>query len=152
MKFSLAAQFLSPAFAAAVASPSSVSVAEELAKKYDNHRDIDGAAAAAATSRASRNLESIHATTTSKSSKSSSYCPPKPTEDVECGNVYNSTAAGEEVVVTLALGGNLLCNGNVTEADGNPKTALTLIGEKAELNCQGYTISQTTVNCQYRWH
>ena len=139
MKFSLAAQFLSPAFAAAVATSSSVSVAEELAKKYDNHRDIDGAAAAA-TSRASRNLDS-----TSKSSKSSSYdCPPEPTPDVECGNVYNSTATGEQVVVTL--GGNLLCDGNVTEADGNYNAALTLSGKDAVLDCQGYTISQTTVN------
>ena len=67
-----------------------------------------------------------------------------PTPDVECGNVYNSTATGEEVVVTL--GGNLLCDGNVTEADGSRNAVITLIGEKAELNCQGFTISQTTVN------
>ena len=152
MKFSLAAQFLSPAFAAAVASSSSVSVAEALAKKkYYNHRDINAAAAAAAaaaTSRASRNLDSIDttstSTSTSKSSKSSSYCPPEPTPDVECGNVYNSTATGEQVVVTL--GGNLLCDENITEADGSPSRALTLVGKDAVLDCQGYTISQTTVN------
>ena len=64
MKFSVVVQFLPTAFAVAVASPSSVSVAEEVAKKYGNHRDIniDGAAAAAAaaTSPASRNLDSIH--------------------------------------------------------------------------------------------
>ena len=145
MKFSLAAQFLSPVFAAAVASSSLVSsVAEELAKKYDTHRDIDAAAAAAATSLASRNLDSTHSTSTSKSSKSSSYCPPDPTKDVECGNVYNSTATGEEVVVTL--GQNLLCSGNVTEADGSPSRALTLVGKDAVLDCQGYTISQTTVD------
>ena len=144
MKFSLAAQFLSPAFAAAIASPSSVSVAAELAKEYDNHRNIDAAAAAAATSLASRNLDSTHSTSTSKSSKSSSYCPPEPTPDVQCGNVYNSTATGEQVVVTL--GGNLLCSGNITEADDTRNAALTLEGEDAVLNCQGYTISQTTVN------
>ncbi len=47
MKFSLAAQFLSPAFAATVASPSSVSVAEALAKtkSYDSrNQDIHHAA------------------------------------------------------------------------------------------------------------
>ena len=143
MKFSLAAQFLSPVFAAAVASSSSVSsVAEELAKKYDTHRDIDAAAAAAATSLASRNLDSIHTTSTSKSSKSSSYCPPEPTQNVECGNVYNSTATGEQVVVTL--GGNLLCDENITEADDTRNAVLTLEGEDAVLNCQGYTISQTS--------
>ena len=142
MKFSLAIQFLSPAFAAAVASPSSVSVAEEVAKnkKYDN-RNID---AAAATSRAapSRNLDSIHATSTSKSSKSSASCPPKPTPGVECGNVYNTTDTDEEVVVIL--GQNLLCDENMTEADGSLNGALTLVGKNAVLDCQGYTISQTT--------
>jgi len=147
--YSLAIQLLSTAFTATAASSSSLSVAEALAKKkYDNHRDIDGAAAAAATSRAvpspSRDLVSIHTTTTSKSSKSSSYCPPEPTPGVECGNVYNSTATGEEVVVTL--GQNLLCDENITEADDTRNAVLTLIGEKAVLNCQGYTISQTTVN------
>ena len=132
MKFSLAAHLLSPAFAAAVASPSSASVAEELAKKYDKiHRDIDGAAAAAATSRASRNLDSTHSTTTSKSSKSSVSCPPEPTPDVQCGNTYVNS--------TVILDQNLIC----TEAGGSV-TAVTLKGKKAVLNCQGYTISQNT--------
>ena len=156
MKFSSAVQFLSPAFSAIVASSSSVSVAEALAKtkSYDSrNQDIHhAAAAAAAASRsgagASRNLDSIHTTSTSTSSKSSksssSTCPPEPTKDVQCGNVYNSTATGEEVVVTL--GQNLLCNENITEADNSTNAALTLAGEKAVLNCQGYTISQTTVN------
>ncbi len=136
MKFSLAAQFLSPVFAAAVASPSSVSVAEELAKKYGNHRDIDAAAAAA--SRASRNLVSIHTTTTSKSSKASVSCPPEPTPDVECGKTYTSG--------TVILGQNLLCNENITEADGSSNAVLILKGENTTIDCQGYTISQTTVN------
>ena len=156
MKFSSAVQFLSPAFAAAVASPSSVSVAEELAKtkSYDSrNQDIHhAAAAAAAASRsgagASRNLDSIHTTSTSTSSKSSksssSTCPPEPTKDVQCGNVYNSTATGEQVVVTL--GGNLLCDENITQADGKKNAAITLSGKDTVLNCQGYTISQTTVN------
>lgn len=139
MKFSLAAQFLSPAFAAAIASPSSVSVAEVLAKKYDNrYGDID--ATAAATSRAvpSRNLDySIHTTSTSKSSKSSSStCPPKPTPDVQCGNVY--------VDSTVILGENLSCNGNITQADESNNAVLLLKGEKALLDCKGHTISQTT--------
>jgi hypothetical protein len=138
--YSLAIQLLSTAaFTATVASPSSVSVVEAAAKKYDKiHRDIDGAAAAAATSRASRDLESIHTTSTSKSSKSSSYCPPEPTPDVQCGSTY--------VDSTVILGQNLLCNENITEADGSFNAVLTLSGEKALLNCQGYTISQTTVN------
>ena len=142
MKFSLTAQFLSPAFAAAVASPSSsASVAEELAKKkYDKiHRDIDGAAAAAATSRAipSRDLVSIHTTSSSKSSKSSSStCPPDPTPDVECGNIYTNT--------TAILGNNLICEGNITEADDSRNFAIRLSGKKAVLDCQGYTVSQVT--------
>ena len=156
MKFSSAVQFLSPAFSAIVASSSSVSVAEALAKtkSYDSrNQDIHhAAAAAAAASRsgagASRNLDSIHTTSTSTSSKSSksssSTCPPEPTKDVQCGNVYNSTATGEQVVVTL--GGNLLCDENITQADGKKNAALTLSGEDTVLNCQGYTISQTTVN------
>ena len=139
MKFSLAAQFLSPAFAAAIASPSSVSVAEELAKKYDNrYGDID--ATAAATSRAvpSRNLDySIHTTSTSKSSKSASVsCPPKPTPDVQCGSTY--------VDSTVILGENLSCNGNITQADESNNAVLLLKGEKALLDCKGHTISQTT--------
>ncbi len=150
MKPSLAVQFLSTVFIATAVSSSSASsvAAEALAKKYDNRNaDIDAAAAAAA-SRAvpnpSRNLDSIHASSTSKSSKVSDYCPPEPTKNVQCGNIYNSTATGEEVVVTL--GQNLLCNENITEADNSTNAALTLAGEKALLNCQGYSISQTTVN------
>ena len=135
MKPSLALQFLSTAFTAAVAaSSSSASAAEELAKKYDKiHRDIDGAAAAAAaTSRASRNLDSIHTTTTSKSSKSSSYCPPKPTQDVQCGNTYVNS--------TVILGQNLIC----IEGRDGVEAVLMLKGKKALLDCQGYTISQKT--------
>ena len=137
MKLSLAAQFLSPAFAAAIASPSSVSVAEELAKKYDNHRDIHAAAASRAVPSPSRNLDSIHAT--SKSSKSSSVsCPPEPTPDVQCGSTY--------VDSTVILGENLSCNGNITQADESNNAVLLLKGEKALLDCKGHTISQTTVN------
>ncbi len=114
-------------------------MAEELAKKYGNHRDINADAAAAATSRASRDLESTHTTSTSKSSKSSSsYCPPKPTPGVECGKVYTSG--------TVILGQNLLCNENITEADNSRNAALTFFGENTTIDCQGYTISQTTVN------
>ena len=77
-------------------------------------------------------------------SKAGKTCPLEPTPDVECGNVYNSTATGEQVVVTL--GGNLLCDEDITEADERGNAALTLVGKDAVLDCQGYTISQTTVN------
>jgi len=140
MKLSLAIQFLSTAFTAIVVSPSSVSVAEELAKKYDN-RNVN-AAATSRTVPSRRNLESIDATSTSKSSKSSSStCPPEPTTDVQCGNVYNSTAGDNAVVI---LDQNLLCDGNITEADGIRNAALTLVGKDAVLDCQGYTVSQVT--------
>ena len=126
MKCSLAIQFLSTAFTAtAVVSSSSVSVGEEVAKKYDNHRDADAAAASRAVP--VRNLES-----TSKAGKSSAYCPPEPTPDVQCGTTY--------VDSTVTLGGNLIC----TEGRDGSFDVLTLKGEKAELNCQGYTISQNT--------
>ena len=76
---------------------------------------------------------------TTKDGKSS--CPLEPTTGVECGNVYDSTAGDEAVVI---LGRNLLCDENITEADGSRNGALTLIGKGAVLDCQGYTISQTT--------
>src|SRR5210317_722103 len=129
MKPSLAVQFLSTAFTAtAVVSSSSVvlSVAEEVAKKYDNHRDADVDAAAASHAVPVRNLES-----TSKAGKSSAYCPPKPTQDVQCGTTYTDS--------TVILGQNLIC----TEGDG-AEAALILKGKKALLDCQGYTISQNT--------
>src|SRR5210317_1770993 len=127
MKPSLAVQFLSTAFTAtAVVSSSSVSVAEEAAKKYDNHRDADAAAASRAVP--VRNLES-----TSKAGKSSVSCPPKPTPDVQCGNTYINS--------TVILGQNLIC----TEGhDGSSGYVLTLKGKKALLDCKGYTISQNT--------
>jgi hypothetical protein len=116
MKPSLALQFLSTAFTATVAvSSSSVSVAEAVAKKYDNHRDIG------------RNLES-----TSKAGKSSAYCPPEPIPGVQCGNTYTDS--------TVILGQNLIC----TEGRDGAEAALHLKGKKALLDCQGYTISQNT--------
>ncbi len=135
MKPSLAVLFFFTAFTTAFSS-SSVSLAEEVVKKYDNrNQDIDATAAA---SRAvpSRNLESIH--TTSKAGKSSAYCPPEPTQDVECGKTYINS--------TVILGENLICNENITQADGSRNAALTLTGGNAVLDCRGYTISQTTVN------
>ena len=48
--------------------------------------------------------------------------------------------------MVVTLGGNLLCNGNITQADGSRSAALTLSGKDAVVDCQGYTISQTTVN------
>ena len=126
MKFSLAVQSLSTAFTAAVASSSLV------AKKYDN-RDIDAATASRAVF-PSRNL--FYQASTSKSSKSSPTCPPEPTPDVECGKVYTNT--------TVILGQNLICQGNITEADGKLSAGLRLIGEHAKLDCQGYTIMQVT--------
>ena len=42
------------------------------------------------------------------------------------------------------LGENLICNENITQADGSLSVALTLIGTKAKIDCRGYTISQTT--------
>ena len=126
MKFSLAVQFLSTAF---IVSPSSLSVAEALAKKkYDNR---DDAASAASRAVPSRDLVSI-IDTASKSSKSSSpYCPPEPTPDVQCGNTYTDS--------TVILGQNLIC----TEGDGSG-AAVTLKGKKGKLDCRGYTISQNT--------
>jgi hypothetical protein len=141
MKLSLAIQFLSTAFTATVVvSSSSISVAEKVAKKYDN-RNVD--AAAPSRKVPSRNLLSINDATssTSKSSKSSSSCFPEPTPDVQCDNVYNSTA-GDNAVVTLDQ--NLICEGNITEADGIRHAALTLVGKDAVLDCQGYTVSQVT--------
>jgi len=133
MKFSLAVQSLSTAFTAAVVSSSLV------VENYENSKiDIDAAAASRAVP--SRNL--IYQDSTSKSSKSSPTCPPEPTPDVECGKVYNSTAAGEDVVVTL--GQNLICAGNITEADDSRNFALKLSGKHAVLNCQGHTVSQVT--------
>ena len=130
MKPSLALQFLSTAFTATVAvSSSSASVAEAAAKKYDNdnHRDADADAAAASRAVPVRNLES-----TSKAGKSSVSCPPKPTPDVQCGNTYVNS--------TVILGQNLIC----TEGRDGSSYALALIGKKALLDCQGYTISQNT--------
>ncbi len=140
MKLLLAVQFLSTAFSAIVVSSSSVSVTEELAKKYDN-RNVN---AAASRTVPGRNLESTHTTSTSsKSSKSSVSCPPEPTPDVQCGNVYNSTAGDNAVVI---LDQNLICEGNITEADGIRNAALTLVGKDAVLDCQGFTVSQVTSN------
>jgi hypothetical protein len=73
---------------------------------------------------------------TTKAGKSS--CPPEPTPDVQCGNTY--------VDSTVILGQNLLCDEDTALADGSRNGALTLIGKGAVLDCQGYTISQTTVN------
>jgi hypothetical protein len=42
------------------------------------------------------------------------------------------------------LGQNLICDGNITEADGSSNAALTLVGKNAVLDCRGYTISQVT--------
>jgi hypothetical protein len=78
---------------------------------------------------------------TTKAGKSS--CPLEPTPGVQCGNVYNSTAGDEAVVI---LGQNLLCDDDTALADGSPNGALTLIGKGAVLDCQGYTISQTTID------
>lgn len=145
--YSLAIQLLSTVFTAVAISPSSVSAAEALAKKYDyRNPDIDSAAATTSRAAPSHNLFALNTVdAVSKSSKSSSSdCHPSPTLGVECGNVYNTTATGEEAVVTLS--GNLLCDGNVTEADGTRNAVLTLAGKKAVLDCRGYTISQTTVN------
>ena len=136
MKFSVAIHFLSTAFTATAASSSSLSVAEGLAKKYDNHHDHDIDAAAASRAVPSRNLESTVATSISKSSKSSVSCPPEPTPGVKCGNVYDDS--------TVILGQNLICDGNITEADGSSNAALTLVGKNAVLDCRGYTISQVT--------
>ncbi len=128
-KFSLATLFLSTAFAAS----SLASMAAAVAKNEIIDED------AATRSVPSRNLVSV---VTSKSSKpSSSSCPPKPTQGIECGNVYDSTS-GQDVVVTL--GQNLICDENITEVEGIRNAALTLIGEGAVLDCQGYTISQVT--------
>ena len=146
--YSLAIQLLSTVFTAVVITPSSVSVTEAFAKKHDYRGDdIDINSAAATTSGSHGNLFALRDTVDAVSNSiksSSSDCPPKPTLGVECGNVYNTSATGEEVVVTLS--GNLLCDGNVTEADGTRNAVLTLAGKNAVLDCRGYTISQTTVN------
>jgi hypothetical protein len=78
---------------------------------------------------------------TTKAGKSS--CPLEPTTGVKCGNVYDSTAGDEAVVI---LGQNLLCDEDTALADGSRNGALTLIGKGAVLDCQGYTISQTTID------
>jgi hypothetical protein len=127
MKFSVAIQSLSTVFTAAVASSSLV------VENYEN-RKVDGAAASRAVS--SRNLFYHQEYSTSKSSKSSPTCPPDPTPDVECGKVYTNT--------TVILGQNLICEGNITEADESRNFAIRLSGKNAVLKCQGHTVSQVT--------
>ncbi len=61
---------------------------------------------------------------------------PDPTPGVECGDVYTNT--------TVILGENLICEGNITEADDSRNFALKLSGKHAVLNCQGHTVSQVT--------
>ena len=72
----------------------------------------------------------------SKSSKSKAEdCPPVP-NNVTCGATYNNAGA-------ITLGRDLVCNGNITEADGSRNAALTVSGNTV-LDCQGNSISQVT--------
>ena len=72
----------------------------------------------------------------SKSSKSKAEdCPPVP-NNVTCGATYNNSKV-------ITLGGHLVCNGNITEADGSRNAALTVSGNTV-LDCQGNSISQVT--------
>jgi hypothetical protein len=72
----------------------------------------------------------------SKSSKSKAEdCPPDP-DNVTCGATYNNAGA-------ITLGRDLVCNGNITEADGSSNAALTVSGNTV-LDCQGNSISQVT--------
>ena len=71
----------------------------------------------------------------SKSSKSKAEdCPPVP-NNVTCGATYNNSKV-------ITLGGHLVCNGNITEADGSSNAALTVSGKDTVLDCQGNSISQ----------
>ena len=72
----------------------------------------------------------------SKSSKSKAEdCPPDP-NNVACGATYNNAGA-------ITLGGHLVCNGNITLADGSRNAALTVSGNTV-LDCLGNSISQVT--------
>ena len=72
----------------------------------------------------------------SKSSKSNADCPP-PTQEVSCGDVYES---GE----VITLGGDVLCEGNITEAVGIPNAGITVRGEGTVIDCNGFSIRQKT--------
>ena len=72
----------------------------------------------------------------SKSSKSKAEdCPPDP-DNVTCGATYENAGV-------ITLGGHLVCNGNITLADGSRNAALTVSGNTV-LDCQGNSISQVT--------
>ena len=72
----------------------------------------------------------------SKSSKSKAEdCPPVP-NNVTCGATYENAGV-------ITLGGHLVCNGNITLADGSRNAALTVSGNTV-LDCQGNSISQVT--------
>lgn len=72
----------------------------------------------------------------SKSSKSNADCPP-PTQEVSCGDVYES---GE----VITLGGDVLCEENITEAVGVRDAAITVSGEGTVIDCNGFSIRQKT--------
>src|SRR6056300_1750431 len=72
----------------------------------------------------------------SKASKSSQDdCPPTP-NDVKCGDEFDSGV--------IYLGGNLVCEGDIANADGSYNAAITVRGEGTVVDCQGYTVSQVT--------
>ena len=70
-----------------------------------------------------------------KSSKAQ-HCPPV-TNNVTCGAVYNNSEV-------ITLGGDLICNGNITLADGIKNAAISVIGKNTVLDCNGNSISQET--------
>ena len=71
-----------------------------------------------------------------KASKSSQDdCPPTP-NDVKCGDEFDSGV--------IYLGGNLVCDEDIANADGSLNAVITVRGEGTVVDCQGFTVSQVT--------
>lgn len=67
-------------------------------------------------------------------SPTSDICPAATT--AECGGTYTDGV--------ITLGQDLVCDEDPAEIDGSFNAAITLTGNNTILDCQGYTISQTT--------
>ena len=87
--------------------------------------------------------KNFHLTKTSKNLKDFNKCPRPIVDDdhmVECGATYYNEGV-------IALTQNLICgyNNNITsDIDESRNAAITLSGSNTVLDCNGYTISQTT--------
>lgn len=73
----------------------------------------------------------------SKSSKSNTDDCPPPTQEVSCNSTFDS---GE--VITLA--GDVVCEGNITQAVGVRDAAITVSGVGTVVDCNGFSVRQKT--------